>query len=112
VAKTTSEEPRGLTQHLKTATYCSQAEKGKRDKEDGYYTTPKTITFGDNYWQMHHDKLAKRAKQTDDQILAKTNQFEQLAKYISKELHASGTKLGVEEENYHTAAEYGSEWNF
>jgi hypothetical protein len=29
---------------------------------------------------MHHNKLAKRAMQTDDQILAKTNQFEQLAK--------------------------------
>jgi hypothetical protein len=32
-----------------------------------------------------------------------------LAKYASKELSASGTKLGVEEENYHTAAEYGSD---
>jgi hypothetical protein len=87
----------GLTQHLRNATYCSQAEKEKRDKEDGYYTTPKTITFGDNYWQMHHNKLAKRAKQTDDQRLARHKQFEELAKYISKELSASGTKLGVEE---------------
>jgi hypothetical protein len=32
-----------------------------------------------------------------------------LAKYVSKEFSASGTKLGVEEENYHTAAEYGSD---
>jgi hypothetical protein len=99
----------GLTQHLRNAVYCSQAEKEKRDKEDGYYTAPKTITFGDNYWQMHHNKLAKRAKQTDDQRLARCKQFEELAKYISKELSASGTKLGVEEENYHTTAEYGSD---
>jgi predicted RNA-binding Zn-ribbon protein involved in translation (DUF1610 family) len=57
---------RGLTQHLRNAAYCSQAEKEKKDKEDGYFTAPETITFGDNYWQMHHNKLAKRAKQTDD----------------------------------------------
>jgi hypothetical protein len=52
---------RGLTQHLRNAAYCSQAEKEKKDKEDGYFTAPETITFGDNYWQMHHNKLAKRA---------------------------------------------------
>jgi hypothetical protein len=74
----------GLAQHLRTATYCSQAEKEKRDKEDGYYITPETITFGDNYWQMHHNKLAKRAMQTDDQILARHEQFEELAKYLAK----------------------------
>jgi hypothetical protein len=100
---------RGLTQHLRNAMYCSQAEKEKRDKEDGYYTAPKNITFGHNYWQMHHNKLAKRAKQTDDRRLARHEQFKELAKYVSKELSASGTKLGVEEENYHTAAEYGSD---
>jgi hypothetical protein len=27
---------RGLTQHLRNAAYCSQAEKEKKDKEDGY----------------------------------------------------------------------------
>jgi hypothetical protein len=58
---------------------------------------------------MHHNKLAKRAKQTDDQRLARREQFKELAKYVSKEFSASGTKLGVEEENYHTAAEYGSD---
>jgi hypothetical protein len=62
---------RGLTQHLRNATYCSQAEKEKKDKEDGYFTAPETITFGDNYWQMHHNKLAKRAKQMDDRRLAR-----------------------------------------
>jgi hypothetical protein len=60
---------------------------------------------------MNHDStLAKRAKQTADWMLAKT-EFEQLAKYFNKKLHASGTKLGVEEENYYTAAEYGSDDN-
>jgi hypothetical protein len=58
---------------------------------------------------MHHNKLAKRAKQTDDQRLARHKQIKELAKYVSKEFSASGTKLGVEEENYHTAAEYGSD---
>jgi hypothetical protein len=86
---------RGLTQHLTNAAYCSQAEKEKRDKEDGYFTAPETITFGDNYWQMHHDKLAKRAKQTDDRRLARRKQIKELAKYVSKEFSASGTKLGV-----------------
>jgi hypothetical protein len=100
---------RGLTQHLTNAAYCSQAEKEKKDKEDGYFTAPETITFGDNYWQMHHNKLAKRAKQTDDRRLARCEQIKELAKYVSKEFSASGTKLGVEEENYHTAAEYGSD---
>jgi hypothetical protein len=98
-----------LTQHLTNAAYCSQAEKEKKDKEDGYFTAPEMITFGDNYWQMHHNKLAKRAKQTDDQRLARREQIKELAKYVSKEFSASGTKLGVEEENYHTAAEYGSD---
>jgi hypothetical protein len=51
---------------IRNAAYCSQAEKEKKDKEDGYFTAPETITFGDNYWQMHHNKLAKRAKQMDD----------------------------------------------
>jgi hypothetical protein len=74
----------------------------KETRRMGTSVQPKTITFGDNYWQMHHNKLAKRAKQTDDCILAKTDQFVQLAKYISKGLHASGTKLGVEDDNYHT----------
>jgi hypothetical protein len=100
---------RGLTQHLRNAAYCSQAEKEKKDKEDGYFTAPEMITFGDNYWQMHHNKLAKRAKQTDDRRLARHEQIKELAKYVSKEFSASGTKLGVEEENYHTAAEYGSD---
>jgi hypothetical protein len=99
----------GLTQHLRNAAYCSQAEKEKKNKEDGYFTTPETITFGDNYWQMHHKKLAKRAKQTDDQRLARHKQFKELDKYVSKEFSASGTKLDVEKENYHTAAEYGSD---
>jgi hypothetical protein len=81
-----------------------------RTNSDGCYTAPETITFGDNYWQMHHDKLDKRAKQTDDNWRqARHKQFEELAKYVSKEFSASGTKLGVEEENYHTAAEYGSD---
>jgi hypothetical protein len=101
---------RGLTQHLRNAAYCSQAEKEKKDKEDGYFTAPKTITFGDNYWQMHHNKLAKRAKQTDDRRLARREQFKELAKYVSKEFSASGTKLGVEDDGMDLST--GSNVNF
>jgi hypothetical protein len=37
----------------------------KRTKK-WYYTAPETITFGQNSWQMQHEKIAKRTKKTDD----------------------------------------------
>jgi hypothetical protein len=88
---------RGLTQHGTNAAYCSQVRKGKKKtRKNGYVTAPEMITFGDNYWQMHHNKLAKRAKQMDDQRLARREQIKELAKYVSKEFSASGNKLGVD----------------